>query len=52
MKNGKWYMTEKTETPKLRENQNTQRKGNLQILENTSSWHNPTSGNERTIKKD
>ena len=43
MKNDKWYMTEGVELP----NQVVIRKGNLQILGDTGSWHHQTSGNER-----
>ena len=34
-------------TTKSRKNQNTRRKGNLQILRDIGSWHHQTSGDER-----
>ena len=38
---------EKKRTKKSRKNQNTQRKENLQVLENIGSGHHQTSGDKR-----
>ena len=44
MKSGKQHMMEGV---KSSNNQNAQRKGSLQILEDIGSWHYQTIGNER-----
>ena len=46
MKTGKHHMMEGVELPK-KKNQNSRRKGNLQILGNIGSWHHQTNGDER-----
>ena len=45
-------MTEGIELPNQEKNQNAQRKGNLQILENIGSRHHQISNDERKTNRD
>ena len=51
--NEKWQTAHngRSQTTKSSSQQNTQRRGNLQILGNIGSWHYQTTGNERKKKK-